>query len=87
MKVIVYTKPNCKDCDSTKFQFNRFGIPFEERSAIDCIGEIQQFGYRSAPVVVVTPGHLAGAERSSWSGFRYAAICELRDALKGEATA
>ena len=65
MSVIVYSNPNCTQCEQTKRFLTVKGIEFESRMIADSpevMPLIEGKGYRSAPVVVV------GEE--SWSGFR-----------------
>ncbi|OKH62360.1 glutaredoxin [Mycobacterium sp. SWH-M5] len=65
MKVTVYTKPSCVQCNATFKALDKAGI---EYTAIDVTADenaleyVQSLGYLQAPVVV------AGAEH--WSGFR-----------------
>ena len=75
MTVIVYTKPQCPQCEQTKKWLEGKGIPFETRDVTADMGareEALALGYTAAPVVV------AGTEH--WSGFRL-------DRLKALATA
>jgi len=65
MSVIVYSNPNCTQCEQTKRFLTVKGIEFESRMIADSpevMPLIEEKGYRSAPVVV------AGLD--SWSGFR-----------------
>jgi glutaredoxin-like protein NrdH len=63
--IIVYSNPNCVQCEQTKRFLTVKGIEFEAKMIQDSpeiMPLIEENGYRSAPVVV-TP-------TSSWSGFR-----------------
>ena len=65
MSVIVYSNPNCTQCEQTKRFLTVKGIEFESRMIADStevMPLIEEKGYRSAPVVVVG--------EDSWSGFR-----------------
>ena len=66
MRVTVYSKPSCVQCDGTKRSLNKAGIEFtevdltEHAAALEYVTE--DLGYAQAPVVVTAEGH--------WSGFR-----------------
>ncbi len=65
MSVIVYSNPNCTQCEQTKRFLTVKGIEFESKMISDSpevMPLIEEKGYRSAPVVVVG--------EDSWSGFR-----------------
>lgn len=65
MSVIVYSNPNCVQCEQTKRFLTLKGIEFEAKMIQDSpeiLPLIQEKGYTSAPVVVVG--------QTSWSGFR-----------------
>lgn len=73
MKVIVYSNPNCVQCEQTKKYLTLKEIPFESKMIADSpevMPLIEDKGYRSAPVVVVD-------EDSSWSGFRLDKLADL----------
>jgi glutaredoxin-like protein NrdH len=61
---IVYTKPNCVQCDATKRWLDNHGIEYstvdieQDQEAFD---RIVALGFRAAPVVE--------SEAGSWSGF------------------
>jgi glutaredoxin-like protein NrdH len=61
---IVYTKPNCVQCDATKRWLDNHGIEYstvdieQDQEAFD---KIVALGFRAAPVVESDAG--------SWSGF------------------
>ena len=65
MKITVYTKPSCVQCNATKRALVKAGLAHEEvdltASAAD-LAMVKGLGYQQAPVVV------AGGEH--WSGFR-----------------
>lgn len=70
---IVYTKPNCQQCNMTKKQFDKQGVAYEVIDISedhDARDYVLSLGHLSAPVVV------AGNE--SWSGYRPDRIQALR---------
>ncbi|MBE7702280.1 glutaredoxin-like protein NrdH [Oerskovia sp. Sa1BUA8] len=65
MKVTVYSKPACVQCDATYRALDRKGIEYsvvDISTDVDALEQVRALGYLQAPVVV------AGDE--SWSGFR-----------------
>ncbi|MDO4913003.1 MAG: glutaredoxin-like protein NrdH [Bifidobacteriaceae bacterium] len=65
MSVTVFTKPRCPQCEATKRQFTKQGIDFDVVDLTENperLAELQEAGYRQAPVVVT--------EESSWAGYR-----------------
>lgn len=65
MSVIVYSNPNCVQCEQTKRFLTVKGIEFESKMISDSpevMPLIEEKGYRSAPVVVT--------DNDSWAGFR-----------------
>lgn len=65
MSVIVYSNPNCVQCEQTKRFLTLKGVEFESKmiaSSPEVMAIIEKNGYTSAPVVV--------AGETSWSGFR-----------------
>lgn len=72
MSVVVYSNPNCIQCEQTKKYLTLKEIPFESKM-IDKSPEIhsliEEKGYRSAPIVV--------AGEDSWSGFRLEKLSAL----------
>jgi len=72
MSVIVYSNPNCVQCEQTKRFLTVKGIEFESKmitSSPEVLPIIKANGYTSAPVVVV-------GDRS-WSGFRLDKLNDL----------
>ena len=72
MTVTVFTKPRCPQCDATKRQLTKLGIPFETVDLSDnpsTLDQLQQAGFKQAPVVI-TPDR-------SWTGYRPDLIREL----------
>jgi len=65
MTVIVYSNPNCVQCEQTKRFLTLKEIPFESKMISDSpevFALIEEKGYASAPVVV--------AGEDNWAGFR-----------------
>lgn len=69
---IVYTKPNCVQCNMTKRHMDKIGVKYttvditEDPAALD---KLIEMGYKAAPVVVT--------KDDSWSGFQPEKINEL----------
>lgn len=70
MRVTVYSKPRCVQCDATKRTLRKIGAEFtevdltESEAALEYVTE--DLGYAQAPVVVVEDG----TGESHWSGYR-----------------
>ena len=65
MSVIVYSNPNCVQCEQTKRYLKSKGVEFEAKMIQDSPeinSLIAEKGYQSAPVVV--------SGDKSWSGFK-----------------
>ncbi len=65
MKVTVYSKPDCVQCDSTKRFLDRHAIAYETidlTEDAEAMEFVRGLGYVAAPVVVTDTAH--------WSGFR-----------------
>ncbi|MEB5974577.1 glutaredoxin-like protein NrdH [Pantoea dispersa] len=73
MRIIIYTKNQCVQCDATKNALDRSGIDYQlinldtQPEAID---HLKSLGYRQVPVVMTHNDH--------WSGFRPDKIAGLR---------
>ena len=71
MKITVYSKPSCVQCNATYRALNKHSIVHEivdltqDPAAMDMV---RAFNYQQAPVVVVTTGE--GQVVDHWSGFR-----------------
>ncbi len=64
MSVIVYSKPDCPQCDSTKRDLEILGIDYTAVDLMQDRGALQRLlglGFRSVPVVETANG--------SWSGY------------------
>jgi glutaredoxin-like protein NrdH len=76
MKTIVYTLPNCSQCDATKRLMTANNIEFDELALQDYPDKAQEFieqGHKSAPIV--------DTGSQVWSGFKYEEIKALAQYL------
>ena len=67
MTVTVFTKPHCPQCDATKRQLTKLGVPFETVDLTQnpsTLEQLQAAGFQQAPVVI-TPDN-------SWTGYEVA---------------
>ena len=63
MSVVVYTQPNCSQCEQTKRFLSVKSVPFEVvdiTQDADAFDKVVELGYRSVPVVVAGDDHWAG---------------------------
>lgn len=77
MKVTIWTKSYCVQCDMTKKQFDKLGIQYEEQSLEDnplVLEGFKQQGLLAAPIVTT--------DTKAWSGFRLDKIQSLARHLK-----
>jgi glutaredoxin-like protein NrdH len=77
MKVTIWTKSMCVQCEQTKKQFDKLGIKYEEQSLEDnplALEGFKQQGLLAAPIVTT--------DTKSWSGFRLDKIQSLARHLK-----
>lgn len=75
MSVIVYSNPNCVQCEQTKKYLTLKGVEFESKMISDSpeiFPLIEEKGYKAAPVVV--------AGDKSWSGFKLDKLNDLVNA-------
>lgn len=78
MQVTVYTTPSCVQCNQTKKQFDKLGVPYD---AIDLsqhpelTEQFKEDGLLQAPIVVVGQG----IDSRRWSGFRLDKIKRTAD--------
>ncbi|AER31577.1 glutaredoxin-like protein NrdH [Pantoea sp. PA1] len=76
MRIIIYTKNNCVQCNATKNALDRQGIDYHlinldtQPEAID---NLKALGYRQVPVVMTRDDH--------WSGFRPDKIAGLSQSV------
>jgi glutaredoxin-like protein NrdH len=79
--VIVYSNPNCVQCEQTKKYLALKEVPFESKMIADSpevMAIIEEHGYKSAPIVVTST--------NSWSGFRLDKLSDLVHAYHAEIT-
>lgn len=72
MSIIVYSKPNCPQCELTKRDMDILGIEYETIDISlqqDQLERLAGLGFRSAPVVETG--------RDVWSGYQQDKIKEL----------
>jgi glutaredoxin-like protein NrdH len=80
MSVVVYSLPNCVQCEQTKKLLTAREIEFETvmiNENPDAVTEYMEAGHKSAPIVV--------AGDKVWSGFRVDLINELAVSLRESA--
>lgn len=74
-KVVVFSKPNCPQCDATKRRLKKNQIDFETVDLTqdsEALSKVKALGHGQAPVVIVNDGE------EHWSGYDMTKI----DALK-----
>lgn len=80
MKVLIYTLPNCVQCDMTKKQFKANNVSFEEINLTDHPQTSQSlketYGFTQAPIIVTEAG--------AWSGFKLDRIKGIIQAIHAE---
>lgn len=77
IKVTIWVKSACVQCDMTKKQFDKLGIEYEEQSLEDNPLVLEGFkaqGLLAAPIVTT--------DSKAWSGFRLDKIQSLARHLK-----
>lgn len=75
MSVIVYSLPNCVQCENTKRMLDRGGVSYnvvDISKDEEAFKMVKSLGYQSAPVVVAGSDH--------WSGFKIDKITALYQA-------
>jgi glutaredoxin-like protein NrdH len=79
VKITLWTKPNCPQCEMTKKQFDNRGIVYQvkrlDRSP-KAVERFKELGLLSAPIVET--------DDRRWSGFRLGKIQSLEQHLKHE---
>lgn len=79
LKITVWTKRNCVQCDMTKKEFDKLGIVYQERSLERNPKAVERFielGLLAAPIIE--------SDDRRWSGFRLNRIRSLNEHLKNE---
>ncbi|MDT0178023.1 glutaredoxin-like protein NrdH [Pantoea sp. RRHST58] len=72
MRIIIYTKDHCVQCNATKQAMDRHGIACQLinlDAQPDAAADLKALGYRQVPVVMAGSDH--------WSGFRPDKIAAL----------
>ncbi|KGD83968.1 ribonucleoside-diphosphate reductase class Ib glutaredoxin subunit [Pantoea sp. PNA 14-12] len=72
MRIIIYTKNHCVQCNATKNALDRHSIDYQLinlDTQPDAIDSLKALGYRQVPVVMTHDDH--------WSGFRPDKIARL----------
>ena len=65
MAIIVYSKPNCVQCNATYRALDKAGLRYETVDIsldVEALEQVKSLGYAQAPVVMAGEDH--------WSGFR-----------------
>jgi glutaredoxin-like protein NrdH len=76
MSIIIYTKPDCVQCNATYRALDRQGIDYrvidltQDQQALN---HVKSLGYQQVPVIIAGDDH--------WSGFRPDKIGALANAL------
>lgn len=76
MSIIIYTKPDCVQCNATYRAMDRQGIDYrvvdltQDQQALN---HVKSLGYQQVPVIITGDDH--------WSGFRPDKIGALANAL------
>ena len=73
MSIIIYSKPDCVQCNATYRALDKHGIAYEVidlTQDAQALGQVRAMGYQQVPVIVAGDDH--------WSGFRPDKISALR---------
>ncbi len=73
MSIIIYSKPDCVQCNATYRALDKHGIAYEVIDLTEdaaALGQVRAMGYQQVPVIVAGDDH--------WSGFRPDKISALR---------
>jgi glutaredoxin-like protein NrdH len=77
MSIVLWTKPNCSQCETTKRQFDKRGIIYKIRKLTPkAVERFIELGLTSAPIIET--------DDRRWSGFRLEKIKSLEMHLKSE---
>lgn len=66
VRIVVYTKPDCVQCNATYRALNRAGLPYETVNIsqdTEALEWVKSLGHAQAPVVIVNG-------KDHWSGYR-----------------
>lgn len=73
MSIIIYSKPDCVQCNATYRALDKHGIDYQVidlTQDAQALGHVRTLGYQQVPVIVAGDDH--------WSGFRPDKITALR---------
>ena len=75
MSVIVYTNPNCVQCEMTKKYLDKEGIEYtvenlQDEKNYDKLVEFVENGFKAAPIVVT--------DTDIWSGYKIDKLKEIK---------
>ena len=64
MSIIIYSKPDCVQCNATYRAFDKQGIDYQVIDPRDqqALNHVKSLGYQQVPVIIAGDDH--------WSGFR-----------------
>lgn len=77
-KPLIYTKPNCINCDKTKALFDTLGVEYDTVDITqdqEALNKILTLGFRAAPVVFTGD--------NQWGGYNEQAIREYAEGQNG----
>lgn len=76
MSIIIYTKPDCVQCNATYRALDRQGIDYrvvDLTEDLQALNHVKSLGYQQVPVIIAGDDH--------WSGFRPDKIGALASTL------
>ena len=79
MKVTVYSKNNCVQCEATKRWLRKHSIEFDTvnlEETPEAMEKVKELGFSAAPVVTT--------EMGNWSGFRVSKLEDLKALVNSE---
>lgn len=70
-KIVVYSKPQCVQCDAVKRKFDQAGVAYIEANLLElpreAVEELMEAGHRAAPIVSIISDD--GSLYDEFSGF------------------
>ncbi|CCV28818.1 TPA: redoxin NrdH [Yersinia enterocolitica] len=76
MSIIIYSKPDCVQCNATYRAFDKQGITYQIIDLTEdsqALNHVKSLGYQQVPVIITGDDH--------WSGFRPDKISALAQAV------
>ncbi|ADZ43643.1 TPA: glutaredoxin-like protein NrdH [Yersinia enterocolitica] len=76
MSIIIYSKPDCVQCNATYRAFDKQGITYQVIDLTEdsqALNHVKSLGYQQVPVIITGDDH--------WSGFRPDKISALAQAV------